>query len=653
MSSIVRSDSGGIREAISVWRSVLIGALLIPLNVFWVTVSEVRWYNLDGTCLPLFIEPVFFLFLLVLANMAYKRSAKHPEAGLRQEELLIVYIMLVTSCAFCGHDTLQNLFGCITHPFWFANATNRWQQLFLHYLPGWLYVSDKAALTGWYNGGVNIYSADGHRYLLSWIVPLTAWGVLFLTLYGMYLCITILIRRAWVESEKLSFPIVQLPLAMTADNAPTAFFGNRVMWAGFILAATISTLNGIHTLDPAVPQLNVKLFDVQPLFTTPPWNSIGMTNTSFYPFMIGLAYFMPLDLSFSCWSFYLLARVFRISGAANGYFSGAHGFPFFGEQATGAWLGIALMLLYSSRHYLKGVLISAWQGLSADEPAEALRYRFALVGLVAGTFVLSVFTALIGMSFWVGIGLFAIIFLLGFVITRVRAEFGCPHEISWCNPCQILVGVFGTQAIGPQNLTLLSALYWFNRCYRNHPMPNQLEAFKMLENKRVTFCSTIAVLVLSALLALVVTYWANLHVTYSAGAAAQAVGYKGFVGKETFERLGNWLTMTTPPASRGMYYILGGFVFAVVLLILRNAVEWWPLHPTGYALALSFAMEYFWLPVFIAWLAKFVVMRYGGARLYRATIPFFLGLILGDYTVGSLWSLTGCLGGFLTYKIYI
>jgi len=56
------------RTKLAIWRSVLIGALLIPLNVLWVTISEVRWYNLDGTCLPLFIEPVFFLFLLVLAS---------------------------------------------------------------------------------------------------------------------------------------------------------------------------------------------------------------------------------------------------------------------------------------------------------------------------------------------------------------------------------------------------------------------------------------------------------------------------------------------------------------------------------------------------------------------------------------------------------
>src|SRR5438876_7818868 len=64
------------------WRSVLLSLLLMPLNIWWVTVVEVRWYTLDGTCLPLFITPVFFLFVLVLANRAFAHW--RPRAVLTQ-----------------------------------------------------------------------------------------------------------------------------------------------------------------------------------------------------------------------------------------------------------------------------------------------------------------------------------------------------------------------------------------------------------------------------------------------------------------------------------------------------------------------------------------------------------------------------------------
>ncbi len=39
----------------------------------------------------------------------------------------------------------------------------------------------------------------------------------------------------------------------------------------------------------------------------------------------------------------------------------------------------------------------------------------------------------------------------------------------------------------------------------------------------------------------------------------------------------------------------------------------------------------------IGWLVKRLVLRYGGTRLYRQVLSFFLGLVIGDYAVASLW----------------
>ena len=50
---------------------------------------------------------------------------------------------------------------------------------------------------------------------------------------------------------------------------------------------------------------------------------------------------------------------------------------------------------------------------------------------------------------------------------------------------------------------------------------------------------------------------------------------------------------------------------------------------------------------------KFLIIRYGGISLHRRAIPFFLGLILGDYTIGALWAIIGPILGIPTYKIYI
>ena len=96
-------------------RSLLLGVLLIPVNVYWMTIVEVKYYSLDGSCLPLFIQPVFIMFMCVVANHILRRFA--PKHMLQQGELLTVYIMVAISCTFAGHDTMQNMFGSIAPSF--------------------------------------------------------------------------------------------------------------------------------------------------------------------------------------------------------------------------------------------------------------------------------------------------------------------------------------------------------------------------------------------------------------------------------------------------------------------------------------------------------------------------------------------------------
>jgi hypothetical protein len=86
---------------------------------------------------------------------------------------------------------------------------------------------------------------------------------------------------------------------------------------------------------------------------------------------------------------------------------------------------------------------------------------------------------------------------------------------------------------------------------------------------------------------------------------------------------------------------------------MRANFLWWPLHPAGFALGISYAMNYFWMCVLVAWMVKGFLIRYGGMTAHRRAIPFFLGLVLGDYTTGALWSLLSLLLGMPTYKIYI
>jgi hypothetical protein len=639
-------------------RAVLLGLALTVLNVWWVTLVEVRYYILDGSSLPLFVTPVFLLLLLVVANAAATRL--FPRRALRQEEMLTAYLMAVISNAFAGHDMLQNFFGSVTHPYYFARPENGWQDLFLRSLPRGLYVTDEQALDFWYRGNVAADRATG--YLVHWSVPLTLWGVFFLVLAFLFGCVTVLFRKAWTENERLAFPIIQLPLAMTEPGGD--FWKNGRMWIGFAAAFLIGLLNGIHELYPSVPNAPwIKLYNVGQFFTTGPWEAIrsyGM-QTSLYPFAIGLAYFIPLDLAFSCWCSYLLARGYFVVGRAAGWDgpSAAQGWPFLREISSGAWIGLAAALLWAHRRYLARAFDLAFahgkegRALRAEDPAEARRYRAAWLGIGVGLLFLLFWGNFVGLSPAVALGFFGILFALSLAITRVRAEFGTPHEIVFVKPADVLVTLFGTNTLGQSNLVGMQTMYWFNRGYRCHPMPNYLEGFKMAEGRDMPFARLVGVLALASLVSLLAAFAANYFVTYDVGATGKAQGYKRWVGNEAFNQLANWLRLGQAAGASNFWFFVGGLTLVGALAALRASFLWWPLHPAGFALGISYAMNYFWLCVFVAWLAKLLIIRYGGMNAHRRAIPFFLGLILGDYTIGALWSLLALYLEQATYKIYI
>jgi hypothetical protein len=63
----------------------------------------------------------------------------------------------------------------------------------------------------------------------------------------------------------------------------------------------------------------------------------------------------------------------------------------------------------------------------------------------------------------------------------------------------------------------------------------------------------------------------------------------------------------------------------------------WPLHPIGILMVFTFYGNEAWVGVFLGWLFKVLLVRYGGSRLYRSAKPFFIGLIVGEVFAAAFW----------------
>jgi hypothetical protein len=117
------------------------------------------------------------------------------------------------------------------------------------------------------------------------------------------------------------------------------------------------------------------------------------------------------------------------------------------------------------------------------------------------------------------------------------------------------------------------------------------------------------------------------------------------------------LLTTWGESQRGLGWdeIGGGAAGAIVVLLLSLAhtrLIWWPFHPVGYALSCTFTLEWLWCPLFVVWLVKLLILRYGGIRLYRRGIPFAVGLILGDYAVALVWAGVALVTGEHMYSTF-
>jgi hypothetical protein len=84
----------------------------------------------------------------------------------------------------------------------------------------------------------------------------------------------------------------------------------------------------------------------------------------------------------------------------------------------------------------------------------------------------------------------------------------------------------------------------------------------------------------------------------------------------------------------------------------RAAFVGWPLHPVAYAISASWSIHLVWMPMLLALIAKTLVLRYGGLRLYRQALPLFFGLILGETIVGCGWTFVGLVTGIPNYSFW-
>lgn len=624
-------------------RALLLGTALVVAVCFIGTYADLVIKQIQIGICQFAPAAVGILLLVVVSHRLLRWVTKR--SLLSPADIAIIYAMVLVGTMITTRGFMEKLVPTLVFLNYYATPENRWREFFYRHIPPWMVAFDprgplrQPVAVKFYEG---IPEGEPIPWR-EWVTPFLAWGGMALCVFTVFLCLASLLRRQWADNEKLVFPLVHAPLHILREETAGPFFRSRLAWWGFSIPAFIFLLNGLHELIPAVPAIPLRQ-NLTQFLVSPPWNGMFTTHLYLSFAAVGFSYFLASDLLFSLWFFFVLTRLEDVVATARGaILTNMPLYPtrlYIGYQVAGAYFVLAGYLLKTAWPYLKAVARKILLRLpEPDDREELLPYGMAVAGVALGTAGAIYWCVQAGMDLWVAAAEMGIyLFVVAVIMARSVAEAGTLMTETSFRPINIITLFTTKHSLGPRNLTIFAFLdAAFTRDLRGLLLTTFLDDLKLAEGVRLRRRSLLGPLVLAIVVALGAAAYFQLAIIYRHGNitlytypnsnAQWAV--QDAAAAIQFEEEGS----IVPPLA-----FAAGAIVTFLLVLMRTLFVWWPLHPLGYALSASWTLFVFWFPIFLTWLAKGLILRYGGMRLYRAAMPFFLGLIFGEFTMAVLWA---------------
>ena len=624
-------------------RAWAIAVVLLAGAVLWVRRTEliIHTCNLTESTPPV---PALALTALVVGLSLFLRRLSPPWA-LTRREVIFIYFFVAVGSIMASLGVVRMILPLVAVPYYFATPENHFA--LLHpFLPSWIGPQGEEVLRTLYEGWEN-----GPFPWQMWVRPVLLWTAFLTALFLVFLGLAIILRPQWTERERLPFPLVRLPLMLTADLDPAkgeeSLFRSRGLWMGFALAMMFNVSNILHVFNPTVAALG-RMFDLGSLFTERPWSGLRPLIFAYRPEVMGLGYLVSLEVLFSIWVCYLAQRLAGMIALMSGY--ERPGFPFEQTQGAGAYVAMALFLLWVARSHLRNIARSLRKAGSAEDSRRA--YRWAMLSLLGGLAVVLAFARAAGMALGVAGMYFALILAFALTYARVRTETGTPS--TWLFPfweakrlpLRALGSAWFEGQAGYRTLVGWSVLFFLSRGFFQSTLPYPLEGFEAADRVGLSRRAMAWGCLVAVGLGLLLAFAMHLQVFYQYGAnvlesGTTAGGARTRLAIIEWSETANYRLAPRPPEPVYALAAGVGFLLCGMLLVGRTWLLRFPLHPLGYAMATAYGTQ-LWGPALLVWLIKAVVLHLGGVRLYQRLVPFFLGLALGHFfTMGVGWAFLG------------
>ena len=622
----------------------IIGLLLI------VVLCGVTAYNnyflqnskLSGNHLPVGSILALF-FLAVFVNVPLKKFANH--LAFSSSELIVIWVMLIVTLGIPSMGFLQFLLPTLVAISYFATPENDWSETLHHHIPEWLVISDRNAVRDFYEG----VNQSGFIPWSIWLKPLCIWTLFALVFYFTTLCLSILLRKQWIEHERFSFPLVQIPLEIAAASPRgqlfNTFFKNRFLWLGMSLPILLHLVNGLHAYFPSIPEIH-RNYHINRMIHGKPWHTFGWwpaVRIVIYFSVIGIAAMLTLEVSFSLWFFFLFFKLQyiimnTIGLEINPWISCS-------RQVMGGYLVFVPAIFWIGRGHFFDVIRKTFsrgnQRLLVDDTNEPLPYRKALFGFLIGFTTIVIFCWIAGISVWVSLIVMLAIFITSIVLSWMVVNGGLLLVQAPFFPSEYITIVAGSSVIDSKSLALLGFQRGFFRDWGEFMMPNFLHNFRVLPGNEFSQKKILSILFLSITVAIIVSAYTSLDLVYGKGALNLQRWVYVNAPKNYFQRMSNVIQFPTHTHWDEVYSMIGGAGFTLLLLWVRHHFIWCSLHPIGYLLGATYPPFHLWFSVFVGWLVKYCVLKFSGPAGNNRLRVVCLGLILGEYLMVGLWMIIG------------
>ncbi len=651
---------------------IVISALItIPL-FYWMRYQWSRMFirrlSTIGYGYTLMLELVFIIALLQMVSKAFKFNRK---------ELTVIYAMLAVSTAIPFAVGIQTF--SIVYSGYMGGRT-----VLLPVIPDFWTPKDPFILSKLWSG--NIPFDFG-----VWAPSIMTWTVAYYLFFFFAYAIGLILRKPFLEVEKLPFPMRQ-PISWMIDNTTTPASGEPTankfrarllskkaltFWIAFIIGFFANWYysptggggqgQGLDRFFPIISEPYLAYTYLSGKLPYPYTNMVIAWDID--AIGIGMYFLFPLDILLTAFIWYVIGYlIYPTIAVMTGIVPARPGAgewsaigigttpPFMPLQIgdRGAYVGIALFALFMGRKEIAASFKAFLKGPTKEElETEPVSYRISWSILIVTLVGLTLFLTVSGANILLALFTVLLIGLVQIWMARVRAEawpgfsnaWGAhtgDYFGSWITGFGQVVGAFPADGVklsaeaqrglyvtaGFAGLSYLKSLW--------SPTFAGIEAFAVAQETKTSLKEIFLATIPVVLIVFPLTFtFLSMHLA--------AFGASRFTGDwwsgSEFPQINDFII----PRFNGLSpygggnagwftgYTIVGIILAFGMGIARMTLPWFPLNPIG--LVMMNVSFYGFLYVVIAYFSKLVILKVGGSELYQNTaLPIAIGLMVGGFT---------------------